>query len=126
MPHLILLRGTPGSGKTAVGSGFAQRFAGWQFLELDEVKRERFGVTVFDPEAFSEAGRRARTALDSGRSLIAEEFFLNRPLVERFLQPTDLALDSPEVISFWLDCDLEVAVQRKERMMHRNVVVAAY
>src|SRR6266481_1154576 len=65
MPNLVLLRGAPGSGKTSVGSTFADRF-GWRFVELDEIKRSRGDVMVFDPGAFSEAGRQAKLALDAG------------------------------------------------------------
>jgi shikimate kinase len=112
-PSLVLLRGAPGCGKTEVARLFSEH-NGWEFVEVDSVKRERHGTAqVSDAEDFLESGRRARRALDTGRSVIAEEFFNQERFVTLFMGPTGLAVASPEVVAVGLDCDVEVAVARK-------------
>ena len=41
MAHPMLLRGGPGAGKTEVAKRFAEQY-GWQLIELDAIKRERW------------------------------------------------------------------------------------
>ncbi|HTK31871.1 MAG TPA: AAA family ATPase [Candidatus Saccharimonadaceae bacterium] len=110
---MILLRGGPGCGKTAVATLFAKRY-GWTFVEVDATKRERHGTPeISDREDFLGSGRQARSALDAGANVIAEEFFNWEPYVSLFLEPTGLAVKSPNVLTVTLECEVERAVSRK-------------
>jgi cytidylate kinase len=124
MLHLVILRGAPGAGKTKVGSRFADRY-GWEFVEVDGVKRERHGTAlVSNLQDFSEAGRRAKEALDAGTRVVAEEFFNQKSCLDHFLEPIGFNTESPQLVAIWLDCDVEIAVRRKTDLDEQIVRVA--
>ena len=90
---------------------------------MDEIKIGRRGSTSsFDPEAFQEAGLRARRALDAGRNVVVVELFNRDDLVALALGPTGFDLGSPELATCWLACDVDVAVRRKRESLPENVV----
>ncbi len=90
--HLVLVGGLPGTGKTTLARGLADRF-GWALLRSDEVRKELAGLSPVDPagaapfegiyspaftaEVYGELLRRAELALASGESVVLDATWLD-------------------------------------------------
>ncbi|HYN56310.1 MAG TPA: AAA family ATPase, partial [Motilibacterales bacterium] len=90
--HLVLVGGLPGTGKTTLARGLADRF-GWAILRSDEVRKELAGLSSLDPAGAAPfegiytpevtAGvyggllHRAELALASGESVVLDATWLD-------------------------------------------------
>jgi aminoglycoside phosphotransferase family enzyme/predicted kinase len=90
--HLVLVGGLPGTGKTTVAQGLADRFD-WDLLRSDEIRKEIAGLDrcqhapsapfegLYAPElterTYAELLRRARVALENGDSVILDASWLD-------------------------------------------------
>lgn len=90
--HLVLVGGLPGTGKTTLAKGLADRF-GWALLRSDEVRKELAGLSPHDPagaapfegiytpartaEVYGELLRRAALALAAGDSVVLDATWLD-------------------------------------------------
>ena len=114
MPHLLLLRGAMGAGKSAV----AKVLEGWPgiaIIEIDEIKLKKYGTTerCDPPIDFREAGAEARRAMDAGNDAIVIEPLCERQHLDFVLAGAGLFADMSNVLSVWLQCALATALSRK-------------
>ena len=116
---LILISGPCGAGKTSVADELS-RLLGCRIVEVDDVKRERYGTTEKSaPGDFTEAGRRARDVLaEDGRAIVVEAFGEEHwvELVRRELP------DNTVVRNVYLWCDEGEAIRRKAGTLSPGVV----
>jgi aminoglycoside phosphotransferase family enzyme/predicted kinase len=90
--HVVLVGGLPGTGKTTLANGLAERFS-WAVVHSDEVRKEMAGVTPTQPaggapftgiytpeftsEVYRELLRRAQVALSLGDSVVLDATWLD-------------------------------------------------
>jgi chloramphenicol 3-O-phosphotransferase len=127
---LILLRGTPGAGKSSVAPILAAKCGSdWGVVEIDEIKTRHYGTPERcddPPLIFGEGGSLALHALDQGNSVIGVEQFNSRWLIDLFLRPTGLTYGSPSLMPVWLSCTLEKALARKTGTLPPHTVIAGH
>jgi predicted kinase len=108
---VAVLSGPPGAGKTSVARELAALLGNADIVEVDDIKKERYGDTrCCKPHLdFPEAGRRAVKRLESCSTVIVVEAFAVDEFLELVLQqlPRDVQVDN-----FLLWCDVDTAVKR--------------
>lgn len=128
MSSVVILRGAPGTGKSTVSKLVSDEL-GWPVVEVDEVKIARYGTAsqCKPAEDFPEAGIRARAKLEGGSGgVIIVEYFADRQHVLWSLDAAGFDERSPDVIYFWLNCDLGIASARKAANLSESEVAAQH
>ena len=123
MPHLLLLRGAMGAGKSAVAK-VLEGSPGVAIIEIDEIKLKKYGTTerCDPPIDFREAGAEARRAMGAGNDAIVIEPLCDRQHIDFVLAGAGLSADMSNVLSVWLQCTLATALSRKGQPYRPTVI----
>jgi len=115
MPHLLILGGAVGSGKSSVARGIARSQSSVRIVEVDDIKRDKYGTTACCVESvdFPAAGRAAMAHLGRGHDTIVVEAFCDARHFDWVLGEAGLDLSSPDVTVVWLECALRTSLDRK-------------
>jgi shikimate kinase len=108
---LIFLVGFMGSGKTTVGQALA-RLMGWRFIDLDQLIEEREGQSIraiFEARGEPEFRRIEHDAIAACREMNKTVIALGGGA---FVADANRALIGSLGQSVWLDCPLEVCLER--------------
>jgi hypothetical protein len=128
MAHLLILRGAIGSGKTSAGAELLRRRPSLAVIEVDELKRYRYGTTgtCVPHLEFPEAGRLTRDALDAGRHAILIEPLCDEEHVRLVLAAAAREEGSKDVSFAWLECTIDTALARTASLFAPDVVAAQF
>lgn len=115
MTKLIVLRGITGAGKTTLGERLRTSLGDCVVLELDDVKRQRYGTTMRcePPTDFPEFGRSVNRQLSDGKTVVAVEAFIDRQHLDWFLEGVGWSESDPRIRYVWLECSRQESVVRK-------------
>lgn len=124
MPHLLILRGAMGAGKTSVANELSAIVPGIELIEIDEIKMRKYGTSKrCRPNVdFPEAGRIAQEALDQGRHAIVIEPLCKKRHLADVLQTAGRSEQSDDVSIVWLGCSVETALNRKRDSYKESVI----
>lgn len=124
MAKLIVLRGSVGSGKTAVANQMRSIVPALVIVEADDIKLSRYGTTVrCEPSSvFPETGSKARRYLDQGIDVVVVEPFVERSHYLLMLQGANLSEEDPGVMPIWLNCTVNTALKRKVGVLNERII----
>ncbi|MFL6216674.1 MAG: shikimate kinase [Blastocatellia bacterium] len=110
-PPLVFLVGFMGSGKTTVGDALAT-LIGWRFVDLDRVIEEREGRSIreiFETQGEPEFRRIEHEAIAACREMSETIIAIGGGA---FIAEANRALIGALGVSVWLDCPLDVCLDR--------------
>src|SRR5438105_15161567 len=110
-PSLVFLVGFMGSGKTTVGRALAA-VMGWRFADLDQLIEAREGRSIreiFETRGEAEFRRIEHEAIAACREMSETVIALGGGA---FIADANRALISALGMSVWLDCPLEICLDR--------------
>ena len=125
--RLVLLRGCVRAGKSTVCKTLAES-PNVRVIEMDAYKREKYGTSrACNPTTdFPAIGRLAKAALKQGFDVILEEGFVEEAHVKMTIRWAGLEPSSPQLVCVWMDCALDVAMQRKGRGLPPDALAVQY
>jgi predicted kinase len=124
MQKVIMGIGIPGSGKTTVLKGFAEKF-GYTYICPDDIRKELLGNAIDQSknrEVWSEAYKFVGDALQRGETVVFDATFVTEKIRAEFI---NFARErgAEKIQGVYLDAPLEVA---KERNSGRERVIPEY
>ena len=115
MARILLLRGAMGAGKSTAAAALRELLPEVVFIEVDDIKLMSHGSPKkCDPETiFREAGIQAKKAMEAGKDVVVIEPLCSRDHIDHVLRAAGVAGALPNILSVWLDCTLQTALERK-------------